>query len=175
MSRRTTARRQAQRRRGRADARNREALATLAEWRGVTERPALGTLAARNVASTRAAVSGAFASTRAALDARPVTAKPCPPPSAPKTILEAAMGPAPEPEPVKAPEPVIGPDTPAVELKSIKAADLDDEMRAAARRVVQGNNARCGWRVVGVWNRDSDRVKVWVRAWGASVRYAISA
>jgi hypothetical protein len=68
------------------------------------------------------------------------------------------------PEPVKA-EAVHEP---------IKAAELDKEMRAAAKRIVQADGPD-GWRLVGVMNRESGRVKVYVRKHGRSARYSTAA
>ncbi|MFC4498480.1 MULTISPECIES: hypothetical protein [Streptomyces] len=56
----------------------------------------------------------------------------------------------------------------------IKAAELDKEMKAAAKRIVQADTSG-GWRLVGVMNREDGRVSVYVRKHGASVRYSTAA
>ncbi|MFD9815175.1 hypothetical protein [Streptomyces sp. NPDC059080] len=113
-----------------------------------------------------------FARKRVELDARPVPPSPRPVPT-PKTLWQAATGepaptakPAPAPEPTKA-EPVTRVHTP------IKAAELDKEMKAAAKRIVQSDTSG-GWRLVGVVNREDGRVSVYVRKHGASVRYSMT-
>ncbi|MGW3274947.1 hypothetical protein ACWDFH_26255 [Streptomyces kronopolitis] len=81
-----------------------------------------------------------------------------------KSIWEAATG---EPAPVKA-EPA------PTDYQPIKAAELDKEMKAAAKRILQSDTSG-GWRLIGVMNRESGRVKVYVRKHGASVRYSTAA
>lgn len=53
----------------------------------------------------------------------------------------------------------------------VKAAELDKQVRAAAKRIMEADGPD-GWRLVAVWNREDGRVKVYVRKHGASVRYS---
>lgn len=134
----------------------------------------LGMLAASNLVGTRAAVSATFAAKPipAELPNTPPrrVAKPSDMPR--RSIWHAATG-APAPAQVREAERIKAEDKPT-EHQPIKAAELDKAMRAAAKRIVQSAGPD-GWRLVGVWNRQSGRDKVYVRKHGNSVRYSTAA
>ncbi|MFJ4686514.1 hypothetical protein [Streptomyces sp. NPDC088789] len=162
------------RRRARTAATRRKSLAFLDHMRGAEfsatgAHSSLGLLAADNLTRTRATVIASFTAkpSPAVLPDTPPQpmAKPSDMPS--RSIWEIATG-----EPAPMPEPVSAPAKSAHE--PIKAAELDKEMRAAAKRIMQADGCD-GWRLVGVWNRECGRVKVYVRKQGASVRYSTAA
>jgi len=76
-----------------------------------------------------------------------------------RRVERVATSTAPEPQPT---------------FQPIKAAELDKDMRESAKRIVQADGPG-GWRLVGVWNRESGRVKVYARKHGRSARYAVAA
>ncbi|WP_406362391.1 hypothetical protein [Streptomyces sp. NBC_01579] len=53
----------------------------------------------------------------------------------------------------------------------IKAAELDKQMKATAKRILDADGPD-GWRLFAVMNREDGRVNVYVRKQGASVRYS---
>ncbi|MGW1261243.1 hypothetical protein ACWD7Y_04680 [Streptomyces drozdowiczii] len=136
-------------------------------------RAGLAALAANNLGKKRGRMRREQAARISHANLRPApgtlgeTSRPCEVPVTfkaerkPRRVVRAATSTA--PEPVKAPD-----------HQPIKAAELDAEMKAAARRIMQADG-RDGWRLVGVMNRESGRVKVYVRKHGASVRYSTAA
>ncbi|WP_405668036.1 hypothetical protein [Streptomyces sp. NBC_00055] len=141
-----------------------------AEFSATGKHSSLAMLAASNLTGTRATVSATFAAkpSPAVLPHTPprTAAKPSDMPR--RSIWHAATG-DPVAEPVA--EPVTAPVLATRVHTPIKAAELDKEMRAAAMRIVHGDGPH-GWRLVGVINRESGRVTVYVRKHGASVRYS---
>ncbi|MEU9050106.1 hypothetical protein AB0D37_06835 [Streptomyces sp. NPDC048384] len=166
------------RKRARTANKRRSSLAFLDHMRGAEfsatgAHSSLGLLAASNLAGTRATVSGTFAAkpSPAVLPNTPAERAPKPSDMPRRSLWQAATGDAaPEPvaEPVKAPEPV------AVVHEPIKAAELDKELKAEAKRIMQSDTSG-GWRVVGAMDRENGRVSVYVRKHGATVRYSTTA
>lgn len=145
-----------------------------AEFSATGAHSSLGMVAASHLAETRATVTAKFAAkpSPAELPHTPAHRAPKPSDMPRRSLWQAATGePAPVPvgEPVSAPAPKREP-----EHALIKAAELSKEMREAAKRIMQENGPD-GWRLIGVMNWESGRVKVYVRKHGTSVRYSTTA
>ncbi|MEV6309946.1 hypothetical protein AB0M10_15275 [Streptomyces sp. NPDC051840] len=145
-----------------------------AEFDATGKHSSLGLLAASRMAEMRATVDARYRE-KVSPDVLPHTVHDVPKPSAmprQRTLWQAATGTL---EPVTTPEPVKVFTAPELKTRThtpIKAAELDKEMRAAAMRIVRGDDSFHGWQTVGVINREDGRVTVYVRKHGASVRYS---
>ncbi|MEU0214069.1 hypothetical protein ABZ281_02735 [Streptomyces sp. NPDC006265] len=146
-----------------------------AEFSATGTHSSLGMLAADNLTRTRDTVTGTFAA-KPSPAVLPNTVHDVPKPSdmpRTRTMWQAATGePTPAPVPTEPePEPLAEPETLAVTHEPIRAAELDKELKAEAKLIMQSDTSG-GWRVVGVMDREDGRVSVYVRKHGATVRYS---